>query len=125
MIVQRPASPGQDRHLPDQPCRGCASHPAGTLEQHPWIALNFYSAFAAARAEVLRAGAAALASHFDTGALDEDVRHALASDPMRYGIKATRKVLETIADYVYLAPTLGRRVQSRSRVGWVERRNRT
>jgi 4,5-dihydroxyphthalate decarboxylase len=81
------------------------------LEQHPWIALNLYSTFAAARAEVLRAGSAALASHFDTGALGEDVRHALASDPMAYGIKATRKVLETIADYVHAQDLTERRVK--------------
>src|SRR5579864_2951385 len=42
------------------------------MEQHPWIALNLYAAFAAARAEVLRAGGIALASHFETGAVGED-----------------------------------------------------
>jgi 4,5-dihydroxyphthalate decarboxylase len=71
------------------------------LEQHPWIALNLYSAFAAARAQVLRAGCVALASHFETGVIDEDVRKAVAADPMAYGVKATRKVLETIAQYVH------------------------
>jgi 4,5-dihydroxyphthalate decarboxylase len=71
------------------------------LEQHPWIALNLYSAFAAARAQVLRAGNAALISHFETGLIGEDVRKALATDPMAYGVKATRKVLETIAQYVH------------------------
>jgi len=81
------------------------------LEQHPWIALNLYSAFAAARAEVLRAGSAALASHFDTGVLGEDVRRALATDPMSYGIKATRKVLDTIADYVHAQGLTERRVK--------------
>src|SRR3984885_3339318 len=46
------------------------------VEKHPWIALNLYSAFAAARAEVLRAGSAALASHFETGVLGDDARRA-------------------------------------------------
>ncbi len=71
------------------------------LEQHPWIALNLYSAFAAARAQVLRAGNVALASHFETGVIGEDVRNRLATDPMAYGVKATRKVLDTIAQYVH------------------------
>lgn len=71
------------------------------VQQHPWIALNLYSAFAAARTQVLRAGAAALASHFETGVIAEEVRKALATDPMAYGVKATRKVLETIAQYVH------------------------
>ena len=71
------------------------------VEQHPRIALNLYSAFAAARAQVLRAGSTALASHLETGAVGDDVRKALATDPMAYGVTATRKVLETIADYVH------------------------
>ena len=81
------------------------------VEKHPWIALNLYSAFAAARAEVLRAGNAALASHFETGVIGEDVRKALATDPMAYGVKATRKVLETIAEYVHAQGLTDRRVK--------------
>ncbi len=81
------------------------------VEQHPWIALNLYSAFAAARAAVLRAGTAALASHFETGIIGDDVRRALATDPMAYGVKATRKVLETIADYVHAQGLTDRRVK--------------
>jgi 4,5-dihydroxyphthalate decarboxylase len=81
------------------------------VEQHPWIALNLYSAFAAARAAVLRAGTTALASHFETGLIGDDVRRALAADPMAYGVKATRKVLETIADYVHAQGLTDRRVE--------------
>ena len=80
------------------------------IEQHPWIALNLYAAFASARAAVLGAGATALASHFETGVLGDDVRRALASDPMAYGVKATRKVLETIADYVHAQGLAARRI---------------
>jgi 4,5-dihydroxyphthalate decarboxylase len=81
------------------------------LEQHPWIALNLYSAFAAARAKVLGDGATALASHFETGMIADDVRRALAVDPMAYGVKATRKVLETITDYVHAQGLTERRVK--------------
>jgi 4,5-dihydroxyphthalate decarboxylase len=81
------------------------------VEQHPWIVLNLYAAFAMARAEVLRAGTTALASHFETGLLGDDVKRALAADPMAYGIKATRKVLETIADYVHAQGLTDRRVK--------------
>jgi len=81
------------------------------VEQHPWIALNLYSAFSAARAAVLRAGTAALASHFETGAIGDDVRRALATDPMAYGVKATRKVLETITEYVHAQGLSERRVE--------------
>jgi 4,5-dihydroxyphthalate decarboxylase len=81
------------------------------VEQHPWIALNLYAAFASARAAVLRGGQTALASHFETGVLSDDVKRALATDPMAYGVKATRKVLETIADYVHAQGLAARRVQ--------------
>ena len=84
---------------------------AALAQQHPWIALNLYSAFAAARAAVLRAGNAALASRFETGVIGDDVRRALATDPMAYGVKATRKVLETIADYVHAQGLTERRVK--------------
>ncbi len=71
------------------------------VEKHPWIALNLYAAFAAGRAQVLRAGSVALASHFETGIIGQDVHEALATDPMAYGVRATRHVLETIAAYVH------------------------
>jgi 4,5-dihydroxyphthalate decarboxylase len=81
------------------------------VEQHPWIALNLYSAFSAARAAVLRAGTTALASHFETGIIGDDIRRALATDPMAYGVKATRKVLETITEYVHAQGLTDRRVK--------------
>jgi 4,5-dihydroxyphthalate decarboxylase len=81
------------------------------VEKHPWIAINLYNAFVAARAEVLRAGNAALASHFETGVIGEDVRRAIAADPMAYGIKATRKVLETITEYVHAQGLAERRIK--------------
>jgi 4,5-dihydroxyphthalate decarboxylase len=70
------------------------------LEKHPWIALNLFTAFSAARAQVLRQGQAMLKSYGELGLVGEETRRALAQDPMAYGIKATRTVLETIAQYV-------------------------
>jgi 4,5-dihydroxyphthalate decarboxylase len=71
------------------------------LEKHPWIALNLYSAFATARAQVLRAGHEMLRPYFVTGLIEPETKQELANDPMAYGIKASRKVLETIAQYVH------------------------
>jgi 4,5-dihydroxyphthalate decarboxylase len=71
------------------------------LEKHPWLALNLYSAFAAARAEVLRAGNEMLRPYYVTGLIEPETKQELANDPMAYGIKASRKVLETIAQYVH------------------------
>jgi 4,5-dihydroxyphthalate decarboxylase len=77
------------------------------LERHPWAALNIYNAFAKARADVIRARDTALHRHFEPGLIGDDVRRALATDPMAYGVKGNRKVLETITQYVHeqgLAP---------------------
>lgn len=79
-------------------------------EKYPWLALNLYSAFVAARTKVLAGGQAMLAPYFATGLLAPDIRHSLANDPMAYGVKSARKVLETIAAYVHEQGLTPRRV---------------
>ena len=72
------------------------------LEKHPWIALNLYSAFVAAKEEIARYGQSYLQWYFETGLLDGNVKRTLAEhDPLAYGFKASRPVLETIAQYVH------------------------
>jgi 4,5-dihydroxyphthalate decarboxylase len=71
------------------------------LERHPWIALNLYAAFAAARARVIREASENLGPFFAVGLLGDDARQALGRDPMPYGMRAARPVLETIAQYVH------------------------
>jgi len=81
------------------------------LESHPWIALNLYSAFVAAKEEIARAGSSHLQWYFETGLLDAGVKRTLAaSDPLAYGVKAARPVLETIAQYVHEQGLCARRV---------------
>ena len=80
------------------------------LEQHPWVALNLYSTFVRAKDEVADRGQTFLRNYFVTGLLGDDVRRALAHDPMAYGVKASRKVLETIAQYVHEQGLTTRRV---------------
>jgi 4,5-dihydroxyphthalate decarboxylase len=80
------------------------------LEQHPWLALNLYSAFMAAKGEVVQRGEAYLRNYFTTGLIGDDVRRALAHDPMAYGVRAARPVLETIAQYVHEQGLATRRV---------------
>ena len=71
------------------------------FERHPWAALNIYNAFAKARRDVIRARDNALIRHFEPGLIGDDVKKALATDPMVYGVKANRTVLETITQYVH------------------------
>ena len=80
------------------------------FERYPWAALNIYNAFAKARAEVIRARDNALHRHYEPGLIGDNVRRALAADPMVYGVKTNRKVLETITQYVHEQGLTARRV---------------
>jgi 4,5-dihydroxyphthalate decarboxylase len=80
------------------------------LEQHPWIALNAYHAFVAARADVVNRGLAFLRCYEEIGVLGDEAKRALAVDPMAYGIRANRLVLETICQSVHEQGLSSRRV---------------
>ena len=80
------------------------------VERHPWIALNLYSAFLAAKAEVERYGKAMLQPYLELGLLGPDAQKGLGADPMAYGVKATRPVLETISQYLHEQGLTSRRV---------------
>jgi 4,5-dihydroxyphthalate decarboxylase len=81
------------------------------LESHPWIALNLFSAFVAAKEEIARGGQAYLHWYFESGLIDGSVKRTLAAnDPLAYGFKAARPVLETIAQYVHEQGLCARRV---------------
>jgi 4,5-dihydroxyphthalate decarboxylase len=71
------------------------------LERHPWIALNLLDAFNAAKAEALAVTAGVLDGYVKTGQADAGLLRALRQDPMPYGVKAARPVLEMIADLVF------------------------
>src|SRR5262249_1915959 len=82
------------------------------LESHPWIALNLYSAFVAAKEEIARYGKSYLQWYFESGLLDGGVSRTLATnDPLAYGFKASRPVLETITQYVDEQGLSSRRVE--------------
>jgi 4,5-dihydroxyphthalate decarboxylase len=69
------------------------------LEEHPWVAINLYKAFAEARDRVAARTRELASVYFDLGVLDPEKRGALGTDPYPYGVKANLKVLETIAEY--------------------------
>lgn len=69
-------------------------------EKHPWIALNLFHAFVAAKADVERESAENMQSFLETGLLDTAASAGLSGDPKAYGVRASRKVLETISQYV-------------------------
>ena len=79
-------------------------------EQHPWIALNLYTAFLNAMDQVRKDALPWLAPYYDAGLVDRDVKRVIAKTPMPYGLKAARHVLETVTQYVYEQGLSERRV---------------
>lgn len=70
-------------------------------ERYPWVVLNIYSAFVAAKEHLDLQGIAALHPYLSAGILDGSVRRALAGpDPWAYGLHNSRKAVETIARYL-------------------------
>jgi 4,5-dihydroxyphthalate decarboxylase len=69
------------------------------LEEHPWVAINLYKAFAEARDRVAARTRELASVYFDLGVLPPEKRGALNTDPYPYGVKANLNVLETIAEY--------------------------
>jgi 4,5-dihydroxyphthalate decarboxylase len=70
-------------------------------EQHPWLALNLYHAFIEAKKEVEHETSETMKSYFETGLVDPAGQQGLQADPKAYGMKASRQVVETIAQYVH------------------------
>ena len=71
------------------------------LEKHPWLALNLYSGFLKAKNETTRRATEALGPWLETGALGAEAASGLRKDPLAYGVKAARPVLETIAQFLH------------------------
>jgi 4,5-dihydroxyphthalate decarboxylase len=69
------------------------------LEEHPWVAINVYKAFAEARDRVAARTRELTGVYFDLGLLPPASRRDLVMDPYPYGVKENRTVLDTIAAY--------------------------
>jgi 4,5-dihydroxyphthalate decarboxylase len=80
-------------------------------ERHPWLALNLYHVFLAAKKHVEQESAETMQSYFDTGLVDPAGEHGLKCDPKAYGMKASRSVIETIAQYVFEQGLTDRKVE--------------
>lgn len=92
------------------PINHCMVIKRSVYEKHPWIALNLYSGFLAAMDQVRKDSLAWMAPYYEMGLVERDVRKAVTKTPMPYGIKAARKVLETVTQYVHEQGLCERRV---------------
>lgn len=70
-------------------------------EQYPWAAVNIYHAFMAAKAEVDRAAQKTMEDYTACGLIDPKANSMFSADPKAYGVRASRKVIETIAQFVH------------------------
>jgi 4,5-dihydroxyphthalate decarboxylase len=71
------------------------------LERRPWLALNLYAMFVAAKNEQIGTRDEMLQPYYELGMLDGATRKTLRTDPTAYGVAANRRMLETIAQYVH------------------------
>jgi 4,5-dihydroxyphthalate decarboxylase len=71
----------------------------GVVDAQPWVALNLYKAFVAAKERQAARLRALSESYFTLGLLSAETRGVLATDLYPYGVQANRKVLETVAAY--------------------------
>jgi len=69
------------------------------VEKYPWLPLNIYRTFLAAKDAVAARSRQLAEPYFQLGVLPAEGRRAMTVDPFPYGIKANRETLETIARY--------------------------
>jgi 4,5-dihydroxyphthalate decarboxylase len=77
------------------PINHCMVMRRSLYEKYPWVALNIYTAMCRAKEQVERTAAAYLSPYLESGLLDANARKGLKTDPLAYGVKAARPVLET------------------------------
>jgi 4,5-dihydroxyphthalate decarboxylase len=70
------------------------------LETHPWLALNIYHAFVAAKQIGLARHVAEAEPYVRLGLIEPAARAALGQDIFAYGVVAARPVLDTIRAYL-------------------------
>ena len=83
------------------PINHCVVVRRSLAEQHPWLVLNIYNAFLEAKERVAVRLRESLRPYIQTGILDLTGRESLTKDPMAYGMRAARPVLETVTRYLH------------------------
>jgi 4,5-dihydroxyphthalate decarboxylase len=79
------------------PINHCVVMRRELYEEHPWLALNVFDAFARAKDAVLRRSRDVAELYVRRGMLPEDAPARMAADPIPYGLKGQRHVVETLA----------------------------
>jgi len=82
------------------PINHCVVVRRSIVEHDPWVVLNLFSMFEAAKARNARALATSLDPYVEAGIFTGASTAALRTDPLPYGVKRSRHVLETITQSV-------------------------
>jgi 4,5-dihydroxyphthalate decarboxylase len=83
------------------PINHCVVVRAALLEKHPWLALNIFSAFQAAKEAAAAPLAAAAEPWEQVGLVPPGTLRALrGTDPMPYGVSAQREVFAALSTYL-------------------------
>jgi 4,5-dihydroxyphthalate decarboxylase len=69
-------------------------------EKHPWVVLNLFDAFSRVKEHIAHQTRDDLEPYFDGGLLNASTTAALAVDPLPYGVKSSKHVLEMITQAV-------------------------
>ena len=78
------------------PINHCVVVRRSIVEKYPWVVLNLYSMFEAAKTYSYKALDTSLEPYFESGLLDGGAKSTLRTDLLPYGVKRNRHVLETI-----------------------------
>ncbi len=79
-------------------------------EKYPWAGVNIYHAFMNAKAEVERSAEKTLKDYVACGLVEPAAAKMMSADPKSYGLRSTRKVIETISQFVHEQGLTDRRV---------------
>jgi 4,5-dihydroxyphthalate decarboxylase len=82
------------------PINHCVVVRRSLFEAHPWLALNIYNAFVAAKKIGLARHVAEAEPYARLGLIEPAARAALGRDVYAYGIVAARPVIDTIRAYI-------------------------
>jgi 4,5-dihydroxyphthalate decarboxylase len=83
------------------PMNHCLVLRRSLYERHPWIALNLYHAFTAAKEEAATQAQELAEVYIRLGLLAAEARAVFTTDPFPYGVKRNLRTLETLARYSY------------------------
>ncbi len=92
------------------PANHCVVVQRAMLERHPWVALNIYKAFVAAKEMAHAPGREVASIYFDLDLLPAASRRVLDVDPYPYGMQANRAMLESLVQFSHEQGLTSRRL---------------